>query len=1171
MSYSLTSVGVSNFHTAYNGDAASVQPDAPSHESQVTTDSMPMLGISMVGIDEFIGRCGGEACLEGLETAQVCEKFIVPMTIETKSSYVEYIDGCAARRRVPCLQLVSRANLFISHAWRYKFLAVVSALRQFLASNKNKQGTPETVYVWFDLFTNSQHESTCVIRPFSWWSGTFLNAIKSIGWLLLVLEPSDNPVIFTRVWCIWELYCAYVSGCRIDAGMSEAELGRFHRRILLDSQSCDWDFDQERSNFFAMVAHIDIRAADAMRPSDKAQIFAVIEGTVGFHALNSTVTDCLRQWVIADFQRTMESIDSSSGTNCELYEEQKQDLKNMLDVRRKNRVPVDASMLHYKQALANLYRQVGNYNAAVELLEKCQRGYETYEVGDIQDVARVMACRLRLAECYCMLGRPRRAAELLKSINVDSGVTLGGSLLLHCLVRTADPAYLAEADRLAISMVQDQLGSKALRDWAELPALTSVPAIHSCIQLAEVHVAQGRVDDAQSVLTHVLASAEGVFRDSVDVSVNLIESFYPWPSDKCHKSSKLVLPVAARCIRPCIVRAIHLLAHVSMTKKDFRKAVALNGFIAELCREKFGGNHPDTLTAVSNLAVSYFCLGLDMKCEDETSLDARNVFEQAEELLRLCHARRATVFGSAHAICLSTLNNVAVVVRHLGRPKEAEDLLMEALQARPSAEGKYPAAESVDVDHLICRYNWTAVRLRNIDLRVQHPKNRARDSRVLEDCTADLRPILQDFMMLLSASHPAILQMKSQLACVLVLRTATRKEGSELFADLLRSLEAAATDSTKAAQSGEAVHISGTVQSLGTKTTLIPPFLTQSWSSDTRCLSSSCLLMDTEISRTETRLVERACALRLTVTCLQSGDIGLLAPCAHRLLQLVKSTATICFGRSDCRTSQIVVMAALVGAIAFDSLQIYSQATAILQAGLSYIEAMPTSFNHANSGRHSCIYARFVILLELVRLHFMMGNIGHAIVDNYWAALAAISTNETSLHAESSVTQQYRALSRHRASVKESQQPLERVRSVSRAISACWLQSTSFVSVAGGFVGDEDRGVQASGCCCVGASAPASNVDANFLSRHVDLGSVFRFWEEGTQFIVDDRDCAETKSPYLRSHGITDGSPPRGGSCCRLLSCCVCCCPCVLSCWVLLWQARVSVGLSGPHAAIEPS
>jgi tetratricopeptide (TPR) repeat protein len=1172
MSYSLTSVGVSNFHTAtYNGDAASVQPDAPSHESQVTTDSMPMLGISMVGIDEFIGRCGGEACLEGLETAQVCEKFIVPMTIESKSSYVEYIDGCAARRRVPCLQLVSRANLFISHAWRYKFLAVVSALRQFLASNKNKQGTPETVYVWFDLFTNSQHESTCVIRPFSWWSGTFLNAIKSIGWLLLVLEPSDNPVIFTRVWCIWELYCAYVSGCRIDAGMSEAELGRFHKRILLDSQSCDWDFDQERSSFLAMVAHIDIRAADAMRPSDKAQIFAVIEGTIGFHALNSTVTDCLRQWVIADFQRTMESIDSSSGTNCELYEEQKQDQKNVLDVSCRNRMPVDASMLHYKQALANLYKQVGNYNAAVELLEKCQRGYERHEVENIEDVARVMACRLSLAECYCMLGHPRRAAKLLKSVNIDSGVTLGGSLLLHCLVRTADPAYLAEAERLAISTVQDQLGRKALRDWAELPALTSVPAIHSCIQLAEVHVAQGRVDDAQSVLTHVLASAEGVFRDSVDVSVNLIESFYPWPSDKC-ESSKLALPVAARCIRPCIVRAIHLLAHVSMTKKDFRQAVALNGFIAELCREKFGGNHPDTLTAVSNLAVSYFCLGLDMKSEDVTSLDARNVFEQAEELLRLCHARRAAVFGPAHAICLSTLNNVAVVVRHLGRLNDAEDLLMEALQARPRAEGKYPVAGSVDVDHLICRYNWTAVRLRNVDLRVQHRKNRPTDSRVLEDCTADLRSILQDFMMLLSASHPAILQMKSQLACVLVLRTATRKEGSELFADLLRSLEAAATDSTKTAQSGEAMHISGTVQSLGTKTTLIPPFLTQSWSSDTRCLSSSCLLMDTEISRTETRLVEGACALRLTVTCLQSGDIGLLAPCADRLFQLVKSTATMCFVRPDCRTSQIVVMAALVGAIAFDRLKNYSQAAAILQAGLSYIEAMPSSFNHASSGRHCCIYARFVILLELVRLHFMMGNIGHAVVEDYWAALAAISTNETSLLAESSVTQQYRALIRHHASVKESQQPLERVRSVSRAISTCWLQSTPFVSVVGGSVDAEDRAIQqVSGCCCMGAAAPASNVDVNFLSRHVDLGSVFRFWEEEAQFIVDNRDCAETKSLYLRSHGITDGSPPRGGSCCRLLSCCVCCCPCVLSCWVLLWHARVSVGLSGPHAAIEPS
>ena len=59
---------------------------------------------------------------------------------------------------------------------------------------------------WFDLFSNNQHDLDKP-PPFEWWCDTFMNAIKDIGFVIMVMSPWTDPLILTRCWC-WEIYCA---------------------------------------------------------------------------------------------------------------------------------------------------------------------------------------------------------------------------------------------------------------------------------------------------------------------------------------------------------------------------------------------------------------------------------------------------------------------------------------------------------------------------------------------------------------------------------------------------------------------------------------------------------------------------------------------------------------------------------------------------------------------------------------------------------------------------------------------------------------------------------------------------------------------------------------------------------------------------------------------------
>jgi len=125
--------------------------------------------------------------LEGLTTTQVCGKFMMELTQASRMSYCDQLLSTGTEGNI-----VGRATVFISHAWKYLFNNVVDALTIHFAS------APDTV-LWFDLFSNNQH-GLDEPPPFEWWCETFMGAIRDIGHVVMIMEPWENPVPLTRAW-----------------------------------------------------------------------------------------------------------------------------------------------------------------------------------------------------------------------------------------------------------------------------------------------------------------------------------------------------------------------------------------------------------------------------------------------------------------------------------------------------------------------------------------------------------------------------------------------------------------------------------------------------------------------------------------------------------------------------------------------------------------------------------------------------------------------------------------------------------------------------------------------------------------------------------------------------------------------------------------------------------
>eukprot|EP00291_Cryptomonas_curvata_P009238 CAMPEP_0172198962 /NCGR_PEP_ID=MMETSP1050-20130122/28407_1 /TAXON_ID=233186 /ORGANISM="Cryptomonas curvata, Strain CCAP979/52" /LENGTH=1402 /DNA_ID=CAMNT_0012875899 /DNA_START=67 /DNA_END=4275 /DNA_ORIENTATION=- len=249
-----------------------------------------MLGIKLSYFETFVHRYGGRKVFENLTTLETMEKIIKPATQESRLSFCELL---LSENAFDC---VGKAEWFYSHAWKYRFLDAMDAAALFFQDQSLEGKDP---IIWFDVFSVSQHKAE--IRPFEWWNSAFLNAVGSIGKVLMLIQPFEDEttdtcawVTLTRVWCVFELFAC------------ESTLSRFE--VTMTKNMRDMFLQSLRQNDEKLLKSlVDIKCEDckAFKEEDQNRVFEVINRTIGFPLLDSMVLQVMERWIYSELFKQM--------------------------------------------------------------------------------------------------------------------------------------------------------------------------------------------------------------------------------------------------------------------------------------------------------------------------------------------------------------------------------------------------------------------------------------------------------------------------------------------------------------------------------------------------------------------------------------------------------------------------------------------------------------------------------------------------------------------------------------------------------------------------------------------------------------------------------------------------------------------------------------------------
>ena len=250
------------------------------------------VGVKLSFLDVFIDRNGGVGVFGDLTTEQVVKNFIKPATEQSKLSYVQLLMSEGAGH------FVGTADWFYSHAWQFRFLDLVLAAKLFF------EGKGQDPILWLDMFSISQHKSEG--RSFEWWNIAFLSSIGSVGNVLMLMQPFEDPrtrtpawTTLTRVWCVFELYASESTLGNFEVTMTKEMSQKFRASIQADTMS-----------LVKALTSLDCAQSKASSIEDQTRVFEVISKTVGFPLLNTIVIRVVERWIYSALILDMADKDS---------------------------------------------------------------------------------------------------------------------------------------------------------------------------------------------------------------------------------------------------------------------------------------------------------------------------------------------------------------------------------------------------------------------------------------------------------------------------------------------------------------------------------------------------------------------------------------------------------------------------------------------------------------------------------------------------------------------------------------------------------------------------------------------------------------------------------------------------------------------------------------------
>ena len=224
-------------------------------------------GLSISFLLQFVKE---QALSKDATTTDVCMSIVKPATSSLNSSYSAMLvknNVCDEQGK----SVVGKATHFISHAWKYKFVDLIDAIVSFHYLQPAE--VQKTAFYWVDLFVVDQNNSPSL--PHSWWSTTFLDAIRAFGNTVLVLSPWSAPTVLTRAWCLWEIYCTLHTHSKLHFALPMSEIPSYREAVRNDV-----------GGLIASLTSLDAERADAFKQDDKEMIFQSIREHVGFDSLN---------------------------------------------------------------------------------------------------------------------------------------------------------------------------------------------------------------------------------------------------------------------------------------------------------------------------------------------------------------------------------------------------------------------------------------------------------------------------------------------------------------------------------------------------------------------------------------------------------------------------------------------------------------------------------------------------------------------------------------------------------------------------------------------------------------------------------------------------------------------------------------------------------------------
>ena len=255
----------------------------PVQDNEISLD-----GVSIAFLVEFAAECRTRPDAGTATTDDVCKSIVKPATEGAKCSYAELL------KRTGRAQHVRQANLFFSHAWRYNFQLAVETLADWC---KRKGLDARACFVWFDIYTVNQHTG---ITDFAYWSEGFRRAIRSIGRVVVFLQPWNAPVWLSRAWCLYEYWTTHAGSVPHEFLLPARDEAAFVAYLVGGGR------------FEDIVKHVDISRAECWDKEDERRIKQEVARTGGFAALNEAVTAGLRGWFLESADKALLSIASES-------------------------------------------------------------------------------------------------------------------------------------------------------------------------------------------------------------------------------------------------------------------------------------------------------------------------------------------------------------------------------------------------------------------------------------------------------------------------------------------------------------------------------------------------------------------------------------------------------------------------------------------------------------------------------------------------------------------------------------------------------------------------------------------------------------------------------------------------------------------------------------------